>query len=477
MPKNNQINNQHLLWRAAFGPMAENARQLESISPVDLWKVLLEKSAKQPSYINVASNSVDGLVKGVKEFVATEKTSQELARQRRRQSAQDLKSLNLTWLNQMINSEAQVREKMSFFWHGHFACRVVNIYFQQQLLHEIRTNSLGDFGSLLRAVSKSPAMLLFLNNQQNRKQSPNENFAREVMELFTMGRGNYSEKDVKEAARAFTGWGTNAKGEFVFRKNVHDTGEKTFLGKTGNFDGDDIINIILEHEATAHFITEKVYRFFVNEEVNPAHVSALAHLFYRDNYDIQKLMTNIFTSAWFYDAKNIGNRIKSPVELMVGIRRLIPMQLEKPEMQLMYERVLGQVLFYPPNVAGWPGGTNWIDSSTLMLRLRLARILTNADEFSIKPKDDDDVMMGKKNESAGNKKNLSQNKIDWQGVVKVFDGVARTELLEKASKIVLQSKNKIPSTLLLRYVDEKSREAFLKTAIVQLMCTPEYQLC
>lgn len=477
MPKNNQINNQHLLWRAAFGPMAENARQLESISPVDLWKVLLEKSAKQPSYINVASNSVDGLVKGVKEFVATEKTSQELARQRRRQSAQDLKSLNLTWLNQMINSEAQVREKMSFFWHGHFACRVVNIYFQQQLLHEIRTNSLGDFGSLLRAVSKSPAMLLFLNNQQNRKQSPNENFAREVMELFTLGRGNYSEQDVKEAARAFTGWGTNAKGEFVFRKNVHDTGEKTFLGRTGNFDGDDIINIILEHETTAHFITEKIYRFFVNEEVSPAHVSALAHLFYQDNYDIQKLMTNIFTSAWFYDAKNIGNRIKSPVELLVGVRRLIPMQLEKPEMQLMYERVLGQVLFYPPNVAGWPGGTNWIDSSTLMLRLRLALILTNADEFSTKPKDDDDIMMGKKSESAGNKKNLSQNEIDWQGVVKVFDGVARTELLEKAGRIVLQSKNKIPSTLLLRYVDDKSREAFLKTAIVQLMCTPEYQLC
>ena len=477
MPANNQINNQHLLWRAAFGPMAENARELETISTADLWQVLVEKSSRKPAFINVASNSVDGLVKGVKEVIVTESEKKEEAKQRRKQSAQDLKSLNLTWLNQMINSEAQFREKMSFFWHGHFACRVVNIYFQQQLLQEIRTHALGDFGHLLRGVSKSPAMLIFLNNQQNRKQSPNENFAREVMELFTMGRGNYSEQDVKEAARAFTGWGTNAKGEFVFRKNAHDTGEKTFLGKRGNFDGDDIITIILEQKTTAHFITEKIYRFFVNDVVNPAHVTALAHLFYADNYDIQKLMTNIFMSDWFYDDKNIGNRIKSPVELIVGIRRLIPMELEKPEMQLMYERTLGQVLFYPPNVAGWTGGSNWIDSSTLMLRLRLARILTNADEFSIKPKDDDDVMMGKEGVSGRSKKSLSQNKINWSGLVKVFDGVERSELLDKVTKSVLQSKNKIPSNLLLRYVDADSREAFLKTAIVQLMSTPEYQLC
>ncbi len=476
MPSN-QLKNQHLLWRAAFGPMVENANQLAKVSPDDLWKLLKETSSKKPVYLNVASNPVDGLVKGIQGIVATEKYKQEQAKARRRQSAQDLKSLNLTWLNQMINSEGQLREKMSLFWHGHFACRVVNIYFQQQMLHEIRTNALGDFGTLLRSVSKSPAMLLFLNNQQNKKQHPNENFAREVMELFTMGRGNYTEQDVKEAARAFTGWATNARGEFVDRKNLHDTGQKTFLGKTGNFDGDDIIDIILEQKATAKFITEKVYRFFVNDTVNPGQVAALAHLFYQQNYDILKLLENIFTSEWFYSDKNIGNRIKSPVELLVGIRRLIPMELEKPEAQLVFERVLGQVLFYPPNVAGWPGGTNWIDSSTLMTRLRLARVLTNADQFSIKPKDDDDVMMGKEGVSSGPKKLISQNKIDWVGVEKVFKDVSRTELLENVSKVVLQSKKRPPSTLLLRYIDDESRESFIKTSIVQLMSTPEYQLC
>lgn len=475
MLSTNRLKNQHLLWRAAFGPMAENANQLEKVSPADLWNLLLKTSSKKPFYINVATNSVDGLVKGVQEVVSMEK-KQEQARQNRRQSALDLRGLNISWLNQMINSEAQLREKVSLFWHGHFACRVINIYFQQQMLHEIRTNALGNFGTLLRAVSKSPAMILFLNNQQNKKEHPNENFAREVMELFTMGRGIYTEKDVKEAARAFTGWATNARGEFIFRKNQHDAGMKTFLGRTGSFDGDDIIDIILEQKETARFIVEKIFRFFVNDQINPKIVSALSELFYRDNYDIQKLLGYIFTSDWFYQKENIGNKIKSPVELIVGIRRLIPMDMEKPESQLNYEKVLGQVLFYPPNVAGWPGGTSWIDSSTLMLRLRLARILTNADEFSIKPKDDDDVMMGQ-TVSEKNKQPMSQNKIDWPAVLNVFEGVPRVELLEKLSKIVLQSKSNIPFQVLSRYIDEQSRESYIKTALVQLMSTPDYQLC
>jgi uncharacterized protein (DUF1800 family) len=208
----------------------------------------------------------------------------------RKQSVEDLKNLNLTWLGQMINSEAQLREKMSLFWHGHFACRVINIFFQQQLLNTIRENSLGNFGDILSEVSKSPSMLSFLNNQQNKKQHPNENFAREVMELFTMGRGNYTEEDVKEGARAFTGWGFNLKGEFINRPFLHDNGKKTFLGKTGNFNGDDIINILLEQKQTAKFITQKIYRYFVNENVDNEKVEALSALFYQSNYDIKKLL-------------------------------------------------------------------------------------------------------------------------------------------------------------------------------------------
>ena len=300
MPLTNQLKNQHLLWRAAFGPMAENVGELEHVTQKQLFHLLQKKSAKKPDALNVATNSFDGLVKGVQDLGRMQQLTQDQKKQMRKQSAEDIKNLNLTWLSEMINSEAQLREKMSLFWHGHFACRVINIYFQQQLLNVIRENALGNFGDLLREVSKSPSMLSFLNNQQNRKQHPNENFAREVMELFTMGRGNYTESDVKEGARAFTGWGFNVKGEFVNRPFQHDNGTKTFLGKTGKFDGHDIIDIILEQKSTAQFITRKIYKFFVNDEIDNDKIEILAARFHQSNYNLGQLMNDIFLSDWFY---------------------------------------------------------------------------------------------------------------------------------------------------------------------------------
>jgi uncharacterized protein (DUF1800 family) len=477
MSLTNQLKNQHLLWRAAFGPMAENANQLDQISQKELYHVLQKTSSKNPDPLNVANNSFDGLIKGIQDLGQMQKLTQEQKKQLRKQSAEDIKNLNLTWLSEMINSEAQLREKMSLFWHGHFACRIINIFFQQQLLNVIRENALGNFGDLLREVSKSAAMLSFLNNQQNRKEHPNENFAREVMELFTMGRGNYTETDVKEGARAFTGWGFNVKGEFVDRPFLHDNGSKTFLGKSGNFDGDDIIDIILEQKATAKFITKKIYKFFVNENVDDEKSEKLAEIFYNSNYDLQKLMNEIFASEWFYDAKNIGTHIKSPVELLVGIRRLIPMELEKPEAQLLFQKVLGQVLFYPPNVAGWPGGKSWIDSSALMFRMRMPQILTNEQAFLIQPKIDDDVMMGKEGlEQSTNPKQLQVN-VDWNSVIKVFERTSREDLFQKVNEIVLQTSNSINPNVLKRYTDNTSREGFIETTIIELMSTPEYQLC
>ena len=477
MSVSNQLKNQHLLWRSAFGPMTENVNQLSEVSQKDLHQLLVKTSSKKPDQFNVASNLFDGLIKGVQDLGTMQRLSQDQRKMLRKQSVDDLKNLNLTWINEMINSEAQMREKMSLFWHGHFACRVINIFFQQQLLNIIRENAWGNFRDLLREVSKSPAMLSFLNNQQNKKQHPNENFAREVMELFTIGRGNYTEDDVKEGARAFTGWGFNLQGEFVDRPFQHDTGKKTFLGKTGNFDGDDIIDILLEQKQTAKFITQKLYKYFVNDTPDPAKIELLANRFYESGYDIKKLMADIYTSDWFYNDKNIGTRIKSPVELLVGIRRLIPMELEKPEVQLLFERALGQVLFYPPNVAGWPGGKNWIDSSALMLRMRIPQILTDADDFAVKPKDDDDTMMGM--EGADIKAKLKQVNVtvDWDAVTKVFDKTPKENLVQKISDVVLQTKSKISPVILDKYVDKQARDVYIKTTMVELMSTPEYQLC
>ena len=479
----NRLKNQHLLWRAAFGPMAENAESLDTIAPKKMWELLLKTSEKIPEKFNVAKNFADEYSADGTKMADLQKKelTKEQKKEIQQQSREDLKKLNIQWLNTMINSEAQLREKMSLFWHGHFACRINNGFFQQELLQLIRENALGNFKDILRGVSKSAAMIQFLNNQQNKKQHPNENFAREVMELFTMGRGNYSENDIKEAARAFTGWGFNIKGEFIFRVNQHDDGSKTVLNKTGNFDGDDIINLLLEQKQTAKFITKKIYKYFVNDTIDEAKAEWLSNRFYKNNYDLKKLLEDIFTSDWFYDEKNIGTRIKSPVELLAGIRRLLPMEMENDQSQLLFQRTLGQVLFYPPNVAGWPGGKSWIDSSSLMLRLRIPQIITANEALEIKPKDDDDVMMGQMmSDNFKRKKDLLKQgtaKIDWTIVNKIFEKVPRENLLQKIKDTVLQTKSQLSNTVLDKYLNTESRENYIKSVIVNVMSTPEYQLC
>ncbi len=482
MSVSNRLNNQHLLWRSAFGPMAENAASLDTFSPKSLWALLVKTSSKPVEKIEVTKNPADeyGITMANPGEMQKKINDPQLRKKIREQSRDDIKTMNLRWLETMVNSEAQLREKMSLFWHGHFACRIQNSYFSQELLHIIRTYALGSFADMLKAVSKSPAMLQFLNNQQNRKQKPNENFAREVMELFTMGRGNYTENDVKEAARAFTGWAFNQLGEFVFRKNQHDDGSKTFLGKTGNFNGDDILNMLLENQQTANYISKKIYRYFVNENVNEENQLWLSKRFYANNYDIAKLLEDIYTSDWFYSEKNIGTRIKSPVELLAGIRRLLPMQLQNDQSQLLFQRALGQVLFYPPNVAGWPGGKSWIDSSSLMLRLRIPQILSANDVLDIRPKADDDVQMGQMMEGVKKMKDAVKGgtaTIKWADVNTIFEKVERDKLLESIEATVLQTKNKVSNGVMDKYLNAASRENFIKSAVVNLMATPEYQLC
>ncbi|HTI07625.1 MAG TPA: DUF1800 domain-containing protein, partial [Puia sp.] len=376
---------------------------------------------------------------------------------------------------EMVNSDAQLREKMALFWHGHFASRNLNIFYQQLLLDTIRKGALGNFGDLLKEVSKSAAMINFLNNNQNRKDHPNENFAREVMELFTMGRGHYTEEDVKEGARAFTGWGANLNGEFVFRKGQHDLGQKTFLGKTGRFDGDDVLNLLLEQKQTAYYITRKIYRYLVNEEVDEARVQGLADRWYQSNYEISSLLRDIFHSDWWYDPANVGNRIKSPVDLLVGIRRLLPMKIANEESQVALQRLLGQVLFYPPNVAGWPGGANWIDSSTLMFRLQIPQLIYASGEFNWKPKDDDDQMMGRR--EYGVNRQMIRADIDWAPYLKRFDNVPAEQLFSTLSSLVLQTPSGIGEELVRKYARGDNREEFIRTATIRLMSTPEYQLC
>ena len=483
MPVSNYQKNLHLFWRAGFGPMPEDLPGIRKGTPKQFVEAFFKASTKTPAYIDVADSALKGLVMGVgEEGKKQRQLTEEQRKKLRDQSRDDIKSLNLTWLDQMVNSDQQLREKMAFFWHGHFASRNLNILYQQQLLDILRRNALGSFATMLREVSKSAAMINFLNNNQNRKDHPNENFAREVMELFTLGRGNYTENDVKEAARAFTGWGVNLSGEFAFRKFQHDTGNKTVLGRTGNLDGDAVLNILLEEKTTATYIAKKIYRFFVNDKPDAAKVAWLGNRFYESNYDIGQLMRDIFSSDWFYDPINIGCHIKSPVELIAGIQRMLPMKLGNTEAPLVLQRLLGQMLFYPPNVAGWPGGENWIDSSSLMLRLRLPIMLAESEALALQPKDDDDQMMGMKNApKAGNKGKLGGQsigaEIDWPVYNNKFDAIPREELVKTISQTLLNVPANFDVKNFANYIDSGSREQFIRTVTIRLMSTPEYQMC
>jgi uncharacterized protein (DUF1800 family) len=492
MALTNQQKNQHLLWRAGFGPAVEQLGDLSRFSPRQFYKALVKASDKKPTYMNVADNYMEGLVMGLEEAGKIQRKELSADERKKVQQAnrEGIRSLNLTWLKEMVNSAAQLREKMSFFWHGHFACRNLNVFYQQGLLDIIRSNALGNFGTLLKEVSKSAAMLNFLNNQQNRKDHPNENFAREVMELFTLGRGNYTEQDIKEAARAFTGWGSNLRGEFVFRRFQHDFGSKTVLGHTGEFDGEEVLDILLDQKQTAKYISQKIYKFFVNDQPDTTKTDWLADRFYKSDYDISKLLEDIFTSDWFYEEKNVGTKIKSPVELIAGIQRMLPMTLENEDALIVLQRILGQMLFYPPSVAGWPGGKTWIDSSSLMMRMRLPQLINDGDEMNVKPKDDDDQMMGRKDmedapvkKTGGGVKAMGMGKqqmnanVDWSLYIKNLDKVSKEQLIDSISGLLLQIKSRVSEDIISQYADITGRESFIKSATIQIMSTPEYQLC
>lgn len=468
----------HLLWRMGFGPRTKSWENWSALPPETWWPKLRDESLPAPQHFDVADGTIKGLLMGVGELGKMEKRDldKEQKRQIRKQSREDLQNLNLLWLEEMTHSKAQLREKMAFFWHGHFASRNINILYQQQLLTVLREHALGNFADLLRGVSKSGAMISFLNNQQNKKQHPNENFAREVMELFTLGRGNYTENDVKEAARAFTGWSHRLDGEFVFRQRDHDTGSKTVLGKTGNFDGDELLDILLEKRETARFIARKLYKFLVNETLVPEErIIWLGDRFFDSGYKIMRLLEDIVRSDWFYAPENVGSKIKSPVELWVGIRRAIPLELADPESQLVLQKALGQILFYLPNVAGWPGGRNWIDSSSLMLRLRIPQLLYANQDLDVRGKTDDDQQMGEA--AKGQMRRLSAI-MDWQPAIDLFAKTPDNELIGKLAEFLwaVPVKN-LPLEVLQKNTDHSSRSALVQTAMVQLMATPEYQVC
>jgi hypothetical protein len=291
-------------------------------------------------------------------------------------NAIETQRLGLWWANRMLVSTRPLEEKLTLFWHGHFATGENKVRDYRMMLRQnelFRSHASGAFRDLLIGVMKDPAMLVYLDNRENIKSHPNENFGRELLELFTMGVGNYTERDVREAARAFTGW-TNDVLTFRFDREQHDFGEKAFLGATGPLDGEDIIDTILAQRVTAEFIAAKVYRFFVRDDLDDTVKVELGRTYRDSGYRMKPLLKRIFLSRDFYSDRSVGTQIKSPVQLVISTYR----KLSLPEVPTIpdFGRMtggLGQSLFDPPNVAGWAGGRTWITPATLLSRGNLWR--------------------------------------------------------------------------------------------------------
>ena len=300
-----------------------------------------------------------------------------------------LARLQAIWLYRMVFTGHPLRERMTLFWHNHFAtseAKVQNPSLMQRQNDLFRAHALGDFSTLLAAVVKDPAMLIWLDSTANRKAHPNENFAREVMELFTLGRGLYTERDVQEAARAFTGWFVT-RDRFQEVASQHDAGSKTVLGRAGNFDGDDIPGILLAQPSCAEFLCGKLVRAFVNEvdAVPPALIEPLAKAFRGSGYDVRVPLSTILRSNLFFDPGALRRRVKSPVEFVVGTVRAL--EIVKPTVQAdaMAESCarMGQSLFAPPSVAGWDGGPAWANSTTMLNRTNLVLALLSSDNAAL----------------------------------------------------------------------------------------------
>jgi hypothetical protein len=374
----------HLLNRATFGGKPEEVDAVVEMGPGKAVDALLDfpdASADEQSKADVPdlSSVGDGYPSTFEErrklFMGkTEEERMSLNQQLMARNREAMTATMQWWLKRMTYGPYPMQEKLTLFWHGHFTTsardeRSASFMWNQNEL--LRANAAGNFRTFVRQVSRDPAMLDYLNNQQNRKQRPNENYARELMELFTLGIGHYTEDDIKQAARAFTGWAHDGE-DFIFRKFDHDYGPKTFFGRTGNFDGDDVIDIILQHRECAPYMAGRMLNFFVQDEPDPEVCKSLGAVLRENEYDLRPALQVLFKSRLFYSSGVIGGQIKSPVQLVIGTMRLL--EVEPPNMLSLVGAMeqMGQVPFAPPNVKGWPGGRTWINTSTIFVRYNTA---------------------------------------------------------------------------------------------------------
>jgi uncharacterized protein (DUF1800 family) len=349
----------HLFRRAGFAATSEQLDEAAANGPQHAVSQLMDTATEPPHY----QQQIESLA------------SASLA-------SGDVHNLSAWWAYRMLTTPDQLQEKLTLFWHGHFATSAAKVtdgklmLAQNQLLREF---ALGDFSQLALEISQDPAMLIYLDSATNRKAHPNENFAREIMELFVLGEGNYSETDIRELARCFTGWEIK-RDKFRFNRYQHDFDQKTILGRTGKFSGEEGVEIVVQQRAAPLFLAGKLVRFFVMDELqNEALLQPLAETMTNSGMLIKPLVRKILSSQLFFSPHAIGRKIRSPVEFAIGFLRATAGSTDTYELAAALE-LLGQGLFYPPSVKGWDGGRTWINSSTLLGRSNLIHKLLTSDK-------------------------------------------------------------------------------------------------
>jgi uncharacterized protein (DUF1800 family) len=317
---------------------------------------------------------------------AAEELRREVGKKIRMENRRRTREAQDAWFRRMLTTQAPLREKMTLFWHDHFASSIQKVkqpvlMFRQNEM--FRRGAFGSFKDLTQQILLDPAMAVFLDIQSSKKDQPNENFARELMELFTLGEGHYTEQDIREAARAFTGYQFKLESGYVIHnKRQWDATDKTIFGKTGPFNGQDVIELIFQKKQTARFMVQKLWEFFVADKPSTTTIDSLAANFLKHEFRTGPVLREIFMSQEFYAAANLCSLIKSPLHYLIALLKQLEISTPPVGFPIIAQQQLGQVLFSPPNVAGWDWGQAWITTNTLLARYNIAGVLTKATEDS-----------------------------------------------------------------------------------------------
>jgi hypothetical protein len=384
----------HLLRRAGFGGTQTEIARAAASSMDGAVDALLDFAPADslppvPDLYDPRTTLRDALAGGLRLRQLDDGRRRELLTEIRKGERRSIIALQHWWLNRMLATPAPLQEKMTLYFHGHFTTAAIQKGVTPQMAYDqnqlFRSNALGNLRELTWNVSIDPAMLIYLDNAGNDAQHPNENYARELMELFTLGVDRFSENDVRESARAWTGWRVNRPtGEARFVPARHDDGSKTFLGRTGNFSGRDVVEIIYSRPECAAFWASSLLNAFLYNAPEPQLVDAVASLLSANDYELRPVISMLLRSNVFYSSRAYRALVTSPVQFVVGTYKALGLAAidERAQRALVQ---MGQILFYPPNVAGWPGGVNWLTSQTTIARENFVSGLVNASSATQPP--------------------------------------------------------------------------------------------